>query len=68
MSAGVTGFPEGDIARRTADSANAGEGCADLVLSSSNLAQVNITGYTPCRQDIECPEGTTCNEALERCE
>lgn len=68
MAAGVTGFPAGDIARRTADSTNAGGGCADLVLSSSSLAQVSITGYTPCRQDFECPEGTTCNEALERCE
>lgn len=68
MAAGVTGFPAGDIARRTADSADAGQGCADLVLTSSRLGQVSITGYTPCRRDEECPEGTTCNEALERCE
>lgn len=69
MGLGVTGFPEGYLLRRTADSAAIGEGgCIDLVASSSRLATVSIAGYTACTQDRDCPEGTTCNEALERCE
>jgi hypothetical protein len=68
MSYGVTGFPAGDLLRRTADSTPIGGGCIDLVASSSRFAQVTIEGYTPCRSDGECPDGQTCNEALERCE
>jgi Cys-rich repeat protein len=68
MSYGVTGFPAGDLLRRTADSTPIGGGCIDLVASSSRFAQVTIEGYTPCRSDGECPEGQTCNEPLERCE
>lgn len=68
MSRGVTGFPAGDLVRRTVDSAEVGEGCVDLTVTSSRLAFVEIEGYTPCRDDRECPEGQTCNEALERCE
>ena len=69
MSAGVTGFPAGDLARRTADATDIGDGgCIDFVATSSHLATIGITGYTPCTRDQECPEGTTCNEDLERCE
>jgi hypothetical protein len=67
---GLTGFPAGDIARRTADSAALGEteGCVDLFTTSARWVTVDVAGYTPCRTDGECPEGQTCNEELERCE
>ncbi|MDP2315485.1 MAG: hypothetical protein Q8P41_21485 [Pseudomonadota bacterium] len=69
MGYGVTGFPAGDLTRRTADSSAIGAGgCIDLVASSSRLAHVEIDGYTPCTRDPDCPDGQTCNEALERCE
>jgi hypothetical protein len=68
MGFGVTGFPAGDLVRRTADSAPIGEGCIDLAASSSRLAHVEIEGYTPCTRDEDCPDGLTCNEPLERCE
>jgi hypothetical protein len=68
MEFGVSGFPEGHLARRTADSAPIGGGCVDLEVTSSRLASVSIAGYTPCRSDAECPEGQECNEAMERCE
>lgn len=68
MGFGVTGFPAGDLVRRTADSAAIGDGCIDLSATSSRLAHVEISGYTPCTRDADCPEGLTCNEALERCE
>ncbi|MFZ5475986.1 MAG: hypothetical protein ACOZNI_04365 [Myxococcota bacterium] len=65
---GVTGFPAGDLARRTADKAALGDGCMDLVAQSSRVASVEVAGYTPCRRDEDCPDGETCNEELERCE
>lgn len=68
MAYGVSGFPEGSLARRTADRADIGDGCVDLVLTSSRLAFVDIEGYTPCNRDEECPDGQTCNEAMQRCE
>ncbi|MFN7142847.1 MAG: hypothetical protein ACK4YP_03660 [Myxococcota bacterium] len=68
MEYGVSGFPAGDLARRTVDSADVGEGCVDLALTSSRLANITITGYTPCRDDRDCPDALTCNEAMERCE
>ncbi len=68
MSLGVTGFPAGDLTRRTADRADIGDGCIDLEATSSRLASVAISGYTPCTRDSDCPDETSCNEALERCE
>ncbi len=69
MAYGVSGFPAGDLARRTVDNGAVGAGgCVDLTVTSSRLAQVSISGYTPCRQDADCPDGLECNEAMERCE
>lgn len=68
LGAGISGFPNGSLMRRTADHAELGEGCVDLVLSSSKIPTVSIEGYTPCNRDEECPKGMTCNEAMQRCE
>ncbi|MCB9745100.1 MAG: hypothetical protein H6740_21100 [Alphaproteobacteria bacterium] len=69
ISFGLTGFPYGDLRRRTMDSATLDDGgCVSLELQSSRLAHVDVDGYTPCRTDRECPDGQTCNVALERCE
>lgn len=69
VNAGVTGFPSGSLVRRTVDSASLGEdGCMDLVVSSTRNPDVRVDGYTPCQDDEDCPDGQTCNEALEICE
>lgn len=68
MDLGVSGFPAGTLTRRTADSGPLGAGCLDFVATSSRLAHVEIEGYTPCTRDEDCPDGQTCNEAMERCE
>jgi hypothetical protein len=65
---GLTGFPAGDLIRRTADSAPIGDGCVELITSSSRRANVEVEGYTPCRTDAMCPPPLECNELLERCE
>lgn len=67
---GITGFPTGELERRTSDHADLSSGgCAELSASESRLPlSIEIEGYTPCRRDADCPEGQECNELLERCE
>jgi hypothetical protein len=45
-----------------------GEGCIDLQATDVLRGSVTITGYTPCTNDSQCPDGQSCNEPLERCE
>ncbi len=69
VTAGVTGFPNGGLVRRTADSVPLGQaGCVDFVLSSTRTTDVRVDGFTPCDDDEDCPEGQECNEAIEICE
>jgi hypothetical protein len=69
VTAGVTGFPNGSLARRTVDSAPLGdEGCVELVVSSTRNPDVRVDGFTPCQDDDDCPDGQECDEALEICE
>lgn len=66
---GITGFPTGEVERRTVDSTGLDDGgCVELVTAESRVGDLEIEGYTPCRRDEDCPEGQTCNEPLERCE
>lgn len=69
IAAGLTGFPAGELRRRTADHADLDNGtCVEFLARSVQVPRVEIEGYTPCRTDAECPEGQTCNVELERCE
>ena len=70
VDAGLTGFPAGELRRRTADHADIDNGnCVEFLARSVQVPDlVEIEGYTPCRQDADCPDGQECNEALERCE
>lgn len=69
IDAGLTGFPAGELRRRTADHTDLDNGtCVDFLARSVAVPQVEIEGYTPCRRDQDCPEGQECNEELERCE
>jgi hypothetical protein len=68
VSAGVTGFPFGDLDRRTVDSATAGEGCMDFTISNLAEVEVDVVGFTPCVADEDCPEGLTCNIEFQICE
>lgn len=68
IDAGVSGFPNGRIMRRTADHVLLEQGCVDLVVGSPRVANVTVAGYTPCNSSAECPSGQSCNTALQRCE
>jgi hypothetical protein len=66
---GVTGFPAGDLIRRTVDSVEVSPGaCVELQASSWVLPSVDVAGYTPCNRDSDCPLGFTCNEPIQACE
>jgi hypothetical protein len=69
VGAGVTGFPNGLLDRRTVDhGAIEGSGCADFTVSSPRNVPVDVIGYTPCITKEDCPKGQTCNKALQICE
>lgn len=68
VRSGVSGFPNGRLERQTADRAELGGGCIDLELNSVLLPDVSVAGSTPCTDDEDCPEGQTCDEAMEICE
>jgi hypothetical protein len=68
VSHGVSGFPNGSLERRVADSASIGGGCIDLRLATPRLPDVRVAGFTACDEDTDCPEGLECNEAIELCE
>jgi hypothetical protein len=67
LSSGVSGYPNGRIARRTVDSMAVGAGCMELVVSSPRTPDVRVIGHTPCKSDGDCPDGEACNVAMETC-
>jgi hypothetical protein len=67
IGAGVTGFPEGRVTRRTADSQRGPEGCLDFLVTSGRKIALEVTGFIPCNSQADCPEGQTCNVAIQQC-
>lgn len=68
VAGGVTGFPSASLQRRTADRADVGGQCIDLVAASRRPIPLAVDGFTPCTDDEDCPEGLECNEAIELCQ
>lgn len=68
VQAGVSGFPNGRITRRTADHVDLDFGCIELAVGSPRSASVAVAGHTPCNGPEDCPENQTCNLAVEQCQ
>lgn len=68
IQSGVTGFPNATVTRRTVDRDDIGSGCLDFIVASPATPSVRVDGYTPCVKDADCPQGKTCNLALQICE
>lgn len=68
IGAGVSGFPNGRLTRRTADHVDLAFGCVELVVGSPLAADISVPGYTPCNGSADCPAGQACNVPLQRCE
>jgi len=69
---GVSGFPSGKLVRQTLDRADVvagGEtiGCMDFAVRTPRNIKVVVSGHVPCTKDADCPDGKTCDEALETC-
>jgi hypothetical protein len=67
LTSGVSGYPNGRISRRTVDSAAIGDGCMEFIVASPRVPDVRVIGHTPCKADPDCPDGETCNVAMETC-
>ena len=65
---GVSGFPNGALSRRTADSVSVGGGCVDLSVASPRAVDVDVAGYIPCDDEEDCPDELDCNETTGLCE
>jgi hypothetical protein len=68
LDAGISGFPSGNVYRETVDSVELDAGCVELDVGAHEQRALKVAGYVPCKKQADCPEGTTCNVALERCE
>jgi hypothetical protein len=68
IGAGVSGFPNGRITRRTADHLTLDVGCIELAVGSPLAASVAVAGFTPCNGPEDCPSNQQCNLDLELCE
>ncbi|MCK6544452.1 hypothetical protein L6R52_01150 [Myxococcota bacterium] len=67
IGAGVTGFPEGRVARRTVDSITEPSGCVEFTVSSVRDVDLEVTGFIPCTRQAECPPNLTCDVAIQQC-
>ncbi len=67
LAAGVSGFPLLQLSRESQDHALLGDTCADLVVRQRVSREPTVAGHTPCNDDSDCPEGQTCDLALETC-
>jgi hypothetical protein len=69
LARGVAGFPTAYLNRRTVDSTNVGDGCADFVMTTvfngTSGIQLMIPGFTSCNKDTDCPTGMTCDPTLK---
>ena len=67
ITSGVSGFPNGRFVRHSVDHVEVERGCIELSVGSALAARVRVAGFTPCKTSADCPSGTTCDVAQERC-
>ncbi len=67
MSAGISGYPNGSLARATVDSMETGDTCTELRVQSTVRLSVAVDGHTPCASDDDCPDPQTCDIPNQTC-
>ena len=67
LGAGVSGYPNATLNRRTVDSAGVGDLCVEFRVGSPRLPDVRVAGHTPCDGDDDCPDELTCDESINTC-
>ncbi len=69
LASGVSGFPNGQLIRRTVDSVPIGDvGCMELRIASPREPDVRVAGHTHCKSDLDCLTGQTCTLLIETCQ
>ena len=64
---GVTGFPSGNLYRRTVDRVQGEYGCVEFEVFSHVQGNLQVEGYIPCDDPTDCPDGMECNYATGTC-
>ncbi len=64
---GVSGFPSGDLFRRTVDSVTIEYGCVEFLVFSHRQATVQVAGHIPCNDPDDCPPPLTCDLPTNTC-
>ena len=67
FAAGVSGYPNAQLARRTTDSAAFLDGCVELRVGSIRQPDVRVSGHTPCSGPGDCPDGLECDLPTNTC-
>ncbi|MEE9383565.1 MAG: hypothetical protein V3V08_09150 [Nannocystaceae bacterium] len=67
LQAGVSGFPNGHLTRRTVDSTQDAASCIELTISTPIGVAVDVLGSTPCNKDSDCPTGQICDLVTHLC-
>lgn len=67
FSAGVSGYPNAQLSRRTTDRADYLDGCVELRVGTVRLPSVRVAGHTPCSGPDDCPDGLTCDLPTNTC-
>lgn len=65
---GVTGYPSVSYYRETVDSIQIEPGCVEFGVRAHQDGMLTVLGHTPCSSDQDCPDGLTCNLAIQTCE
>ncbi len=64
---GVTGFPSGNLARRTVDKVDIEPGCVQFTVFSHLLGSLQVEGHIPCAGPDDCPPGMECDIPTGTC-
>ncbi len=67
LTAGVSGYPNAVLSRRTVDSEPVGDLCVELVVGSPRSPDVRVAGHTPCDDTDDCPDGLACDIPTNTC-
>jgi hypothetical protein len=69
LDAGISGFPNGNLYRETADNIALAEGCVDFVVFAHAQRELVAAGHIPCKTNAECLDaGLVCDLLSESCQ
>ena len=67
LSEGVSGFPNGMMARRTVDKVSVTDGCFELEVEYEVTNTLAVDGFTPCNSTPDCPGDQICDVPNQTC-